>query len=103
MTFSINTEEYKRGLRYEILDDRITIEMAWHQGRRYEIGKDTEQGRLHFDAMTALIKLGDSLHVDDESIERGWQIFRDMKAKRKAGDIAAVAEYFNAQRNTGGK
>ena len=42
-----------------------------------------------------MVNMGKSLHVDDESIKRGRLIFRDMKAKRKAGDIAAVAEYFS--------
>ena len=103
MTFSIDSEDYQRGLRYEVLDKCITIEMAWHQSRRYEIGKDNEQGRLHSAAMTALYNLSESLHVDYESIERGRRIFREMKAKRKAGDIAAVAESINTQRKTGGE
>ena len=93
MIFSRDEGKYQCGLRYEVLDECITNEIAWHQSRRYEIGKDTEQGRLHFAAMAALVNLSKSIYVNDDSIERGRHILNDMKAKRKAGDIAAVAGY----------
>jgi len=93
MVFSRDEEAYQRGLSYEVLDECITIEIAWHSARLDEAGDGSEQGRLHSAAMTALHNLSESIHVDDESIERCRSIFRDMKAKRKAGDIAAIAEY----------
>ena len=87
---SLDSEEYKLGLRYEVLDECITNEMAWHQARRYEIGKDTEDGRAHFEAMGILVDLSKSISVNDESIERGWRILNEMKSKRRSGNIGAI-------------
>ena len=93
VTFFIDSEDYQRGLKYEVLDECITLEIAWHNARLDEAGDDSEQGRLHSAAITALVNLSESIHVDDESIKRGRQVFREMKAKRESGDIAAIAEY----------
>lgn len=91
MVFSRDEEKYRRGLKYEVLDECITIEIAWHNARLDKAGDDSEQGRKHFAAIKALVNLSESLHVDDESIERGWLVLNEMKAKRTAGDIAAIA------------
>ena len=80
---SINSEEYKRGLRYEVLCECINMEMAWHSARLHEAGNDSKQGRVHFDAMMVLKKLRDSAHVCDEStINRAWRVLRNMEADR---------------------
>jgi hypothetical protein len=81
---SINSEKYRRGLEYEVLDECITIEMAHRNALRYEAGKDTEQGRLHFEAMLALNELSDSLDPRDESsVRNGWIALKAMQAERK--------------------
>ena len=88
---SLDSEEYKLGLRYEVLDECITNEMAWHGARLHEAGDGSEQGRKHSEAMMALVKLSESICVNNESIERGRRILNEMKAKRQAGDIGAIA------------
>jgi hypothetical protein len=85
MVFKIDEEKYRRSLDYEVLQECITCEMACRNRLRYEVGKDTEQGRIHFDAMTALIKLEKSIDIDDENtVKAAWSTLRVMRAERKA-------------------
>ena len=84
MNLSINSEKYKRGLEYEVLDECISIEMAYHGARLHEAGDDSEQGRLHLKAIKALKELSDSIDLDDKStIEGAWFTLDAMKAERK--------------------
>ena len=83
MVFSIDSEEYKRGLKYEVIIECITMEMAYHSAHRYEAGRDTEHGRIHFEAMKALKKLRDSLNPRDEStVRNAWLTLDAMRASR---------------------
>ena len=84
MNLSINSEKYKRGLEYEVLSECINIEIAERNALRYEAGKDTELGQIHFEAMIALRKLHDSVRVRDENtIKKAWVVLDAMEAERK--------------------
>jgi len=81
---SIDSEEWKRGLEYEVLHECIIMEIAFHGAKLDEAGDDTEQGRVHFNAMKALIEMDKTIYYRDEStIRRGWIALRAMEADRK--------------------
>ena len=87
MIFEVDEEKYRRSLDYEVLSECITCEMAYRNRLRYEAGKDTEQGRLHFEAMKALKKLDNSVNIDDENtVKSAWNVLRAMRAERKAAE-----------------
>ena len=72
---------------YEVLIECIMMEVAWHSARFDEAGDDTEQGRLHSNAITALVKLRKSLNPRDEStVKRAWITLEAMEAERKQND-----------------
>jgi len=82
--FASDPEQYRRSLDYEVLSECITCEIACRNRLRYEAGKNTEQWRLHSEAMTALVKLDNDIVFDDEStVKAVWRTLRAMRAERK--------------------
>jgi hypothetical protein len=103
---SILTDEYRLGVEFEVLNERITNAVAYHNAQRYEVGKDTALGNLHFDSMKALERLRSTMKAHDpNSITAAASALEAMKADRahlEASKQSAAPERQSMMREQGG-
>ena len=89
---SLDSEEYKLGLEYEVLSESINLEIAHHSELMHEIGAGCDEAQAHRDEIIALVKLRNSVRVRDEStIKNAWLVLDAMKAARRDASIAKSA------------
>jgi len=83
MSTSTLTDEYMLGVEYEVVNDLISFEAAYHNSQRYDAGKDTALGVLHHESMQALERLRTTIRVDDANSIAAAKVALDaMRADR---------------------
>jgi len=59
------TMENTIDVQYEVFQESINDEIAFHAGQLHLFGKDTPQGQEHFQAMKALAELRNTVNPSD--------------------------------------